>query len=67
MVTATGRATSFGAIAERLATRRPDTEFDRGTYQFGLFIMRTVVFLVLFVFAINAARNVIRLNRSFSQ
>jgi Mg2+-importing ATPase len=55
VVTATGRATSFGAIAERLAIRRPDTEFDRGTYQFGLFIMRTVVFLVLFVFLVNAA------------
>jgi Mg2+-importing ATPase len=54
-VTATGRTTSFGAIAERLATRRPDTEFDRGTYQFGMFIMRTVVFLVLFVFLVNAA------------
>jgi len=55
IVTATGRSTSFGAIAERLASRRPETEFDRGTYQFGLFIMRTVVFLVLFVFLINAA------------
>src|SRR5262249_17144813 len=32
-----------------------DTEFDRGTYQFRLFIMRTVVFLVLFVFLVNAA------------
>jgi Mg2+-importing ATPase len=55
LVTATGRATSFGAIAERLAARRPETEFDRGTHQFGLFIMRTVVFLVLFVFLVNAA------------
>ena len=55
VVTATGRITSFGAIAERLATRRPDTEFDRGTYQFGLFIMKTVVFLVLFVFLVNSA------------
>src|SRR5207249_6748096 len=55
VVTATGRSTSFGSIAERLATRRPDSEFDRGAYQFGLFIMRTVVFLVLLVFLINAA------------
>ena len=55
IVTATGLARSLGAIAERLAARRPDTEFDRGTYQFGLFIMKTVVFLVLFVFLINAA------------
>ncbi len=55
LVTATGHTTSFGAIAERLAARRPETEFDRGTRQFGLFIMRTVVFLVLFVFLVNAA------------
>jgi len=55
LVTATGHTTSFGAIAERLAARRPETEFDRGAHQFGLFIMRTVVFLVLFAFLVNAA------------
>jgi Mg2+-importing ATPase len=54
LVTATGSATSFGEIAKRLATRPPDTEFDRGTHQFGLFIMKTVVFLVLFVFLTSA-------------
>jgi Mg2+-importing ATPase len=54
LVTATGAGTSFGAIAQRLATHPPETEFDRGTHQFGLFIMRTVVFLVLFVFLTNA-------------
>ncbi len=55
VVTATGPRTSFGAIAQRLAARRPETEFDRGAHQFGAFIMRTVVFLVLFVFLVNAA------------
>jgi P-type Mg2+ transporter len=54
LVTATGPATSFGEIAKRLAARPPETEFDRGTRQFGLFIMKTVVFLVLFVFLTNA-------------
>ena len=54
LVTATGPQTAFGDIAKRLAARPPETEFDRGTYQFGLFIMRTVLFLVLFVFLVNA-------------
>ena len=55
VVTATGFRTQFGDIAKRLAARPPETEFDRGTRQFGLFIMRTVLFLVLFVFMVNAA------------
>jgi P-type Mg2+ transporter len=55
VVTATGRATAFGDIAARLAVRPPETEFDRGTRQLGLFIMRTVFFLVLFVFLTGAA------------
>ncbi len=54
-VTATGAATAFGSIAERLAAKPPETEFERGTKQFGLLIARVVIFLVLFVFLINAA------------
>lgn len=54
-VTATGQTTAFGKIAERLAQRAPESEFERGTKQFGLLIARAVVFLVLFVFLINAA------------
>jgi Mg2+-importing ATPase len=55
LVTATGQATVFGGIAKRLAMRPPETEFDRGTRQFGFFIMKTVLFLVLFVFLVNAS------------
>ncbi len=54
-VLATGTATAFGKIAERLAEKSPETEFERGTRQFGLLIARIVVFLVLFVFLVNAA------------
>jgi Mg2+-importing ATPase len=50
LITLTGRATAFGDIAARLATRPPETEFERGIRRFGLLIMRTVSFLVLFVF-----------------
>ena len=55
LVTATGARTAFGKIAGRLAAPAPETEFDRGAYRFGLLIMKTVVFLVLFVFLVNAA------------
>ena len=35
LVVATGPATAFGDIAARLAMRPPETEFERGTRQFG--------------------------------
>jgi len=49
IVTATGKNTIFGDIARRLATRSPETEFERGTKRFGLLIMKTTILLVLFV------------------
>ena len=50
----TGRHTEFGQVAVRLAARQPDTEFERGTRQFGMLIVRVVLLLVLFVFLVNA-------------
>lgn len=55
LVVATGGATTFGDIAARLAARPPETEFERGTRAFGLLIMKTVFFLVSFVFLVSAA------------
>ncbi|HZU01418.1 MAG TPA: magnesium-translocating P-type ATPase [Ktedonobacteraceae bacterium] len=49
LVTATGRNTAFGDIAVRLASRAPETEFERGIKGFGMLIMQTVFFLVLFI------------------
>lgn len=46
---ATGLATAFGDIAVRLASRAPQTEFERGIKGFGQLIMQTVFFLVLFI------------------
>lgn len=54
-VVATGPATQLGDIAARLASRAPQTEFERGIQQFSLLITRTVFFLVLFVMAVNLA------------
>jgi Mg2+-importing ATPase len=53
VITATGPKTAFGDIAARLAARPPDTEFERGLKHFGYLIMRTVFFLVLFVFLLS--------------
>ena len=49
LTTAIGRATAFGDIAVRLASRAPETEFQRGIKGFGQLIMQTVFFLVLFI------------------
>ena len=53
LVIATGPRTSFGDIAARLSERPPETEFDRGTRQFGILIMKTVFFLVLFILVVS--------------
>lgn len=53
VVVATGARTAFGDIAERLAARPEESEFERGTRRFGLLILRAVFFLVLFILVIN--------------
>ena len=50
LVTATGRNTAFGDIAASLASKPPQTEFERGMQGFSLLIVKTVFFLVLFIF-----------------
>jgi Mg2+-importing ATPase len=51
-VVATGPSTAFGEIAHALALRPPMTEFEHGITRFGLFILKTVLFLILFVFVV---------------
>jgi P-type Mg2+ transporter len=51
----TGPRTQFGAIAERLAERPEETEFERGLRRFGMLITRTVFFLVLFILVVRVA------------
>jgi P-type Mg2+ transporter len=55
VILATGPRTSFGAIAERLATRQPETDFERSMKRFGYLIMRAVFFLVLFILVVRVA------------
>jgi Mg2+-importing ATPase len=53
VIVCTGKDTAFGEIAQRLAMRPLETEFDRGTRHFGLMITRVVMLLVLFVLLVN--------------
>ncbi|HVP30217.1 MAG TPA: magnesium-translocating P-type ATPase [Myxococcota bacterium] len=52
-VFATGPQTGFGDIMERLSARPEETEFERGSHRFGLLILQTVLFLVLFILVVN--------------
>ncbi len=55
VILATGPRTAFGAIAERLAMRPQETEFERSMKRFGMLIMRAVFFLVLFILVVRVA------------
>jgi Mg2+-importing ATPase len=48
-VIATGPHTAFGDIAARLAARPEETAFDRGLRNFSQLLVRTVLFLVIFL------------------
>ena len=50
-----GAHTQLGAIASGLAERPPQTAFEHGIRDFGLFITRTVLFLVLFIGVVSVA------------
>jgi P-type Mg2+ transporter len=53
LVVETGLRTAFGAIAARLRTREPETDFGRGVRQFGYLLIRAMVVIVLFVLTVN--------------
>jgi Mg2+-importing ATPase len=54
-VTATGCRTNFGLIGAQLRERPGETEFERGLRQFGMLIMRAILFLVLFILVVRVA------------
>jgi Mg2+-importing ATPase len=56
LVVRTGRATEFGAVAQRLLLRPPDTEFDRGVRHFGYLLTSAMLVMVLVVFGAHVLR-----------
>jgi Mg2+-importing ATPase len=53
LIVETGKRTAYGQIAERLALRPPENEFERGTRHFGYLLTEVMLVLVLVVFAVN--------------
>jgi Mg2+-importing ATPase len=53
LVTVSGRETAYGAIAERLGARDPETDFERGLRRFGALLMRVMMVIVTLVLLAN--------------
>lgn len=53
LVVAVGRGTEYGAIAERMAGRDPETDFERGLRRFGALLMRVMMVIVTLVLTAN--------------
>jgi len=56
VVVKTGLSTQFGELSRKLATIRIETSFDKGMHQFTWLMIRAMLFMVLFIFSINALR-----------
>ncbi len=53
VVIKTGKQTEFGKISDRLKTKIPETDFEKGIRQFGYMLMEITLVLVIIIFAIN--------------
>jgi Mg2+-importing ATPase len=49
----TGVRTQFGGIAERVASREPETEFEHGLHRFSVLILQTTLVLILLILTIS--------------
>lgn len=56
-VIATGANTKYGELARRLASADQKTSFEQGSAQFGRFLMRVMVVLVVSIFVVNILVN----------
>jgi P-type Mg2+ transporter len=53
LIVGTGLATEIGSVSARLQTAPPKTGFEKGLTQFGLFLTRIMIVLVVVIFVIN--------------
>ncbi len=53
LVVQTGKETAFGQIAEKLALRPPETDFERGIRRLGYLLTEVMLLLVLSIFIFN--------------
>ncbi len=54
VVVKTGGSTQYGGIAKELVSKSPETEFEKGLRRFGALMTEVTLFLVVFVFFVNA-------------
>ncbi len=54
VVVKTGGLTEYGGIAKELVGKAPETEFEKGLRRFGALMTEVTLFLVVFVFFVNA-------------
>jgi Mg2+-importing ATPase len=54
VVIKTGVNTQFGELSKRLVNMRVETSFDKGVKQFTWVMIRIMVIMVIFIFAVNA-------------
>jgi Mg2+-importing ATPase len=54
MVTATGQKTNYGQIAKNLDTKERPNAFEIGIKNFGVLIIKVILFIVTIIFLINA-------------
>ncbi|MGZ5052365.1 MAG: magnesium-translocating P-type ATPase [Methylobacter sp.] len=57
LVVATGQATEFGRLSQRIKLKPPETEFERGIRHFGYLLMEITLILVMLIFAVNVYLN----------
>jgi Mg2+-importing ATPase len=53
LIVKTGTRTELGRVAAHVATRAPETDFERGLRRFGYLLMEVTLLLVLGIFAAN--------------
>ncbi len=57
IVIKTGISTQFGELSRKLTTIRIETSFDKGIHKFTWLMIRIMIFMVMFIFIINALRH----------
>jgi Mg2+-importing ATPase len=55
LVVAVGPDTEYGAIAQALRARRPETEFERGLRHFGYLLVKIMLLITVVVFTVHVA------------
>jgi len=55
LVVAVGADTEYGAIAEALRAKPPETEFDRGLRHFGYLLVKLMLLITVVVFTVHVA------------